>query len=96
MAIAGSRPEGGIRIEIERAGDAAAPWTYQGQAVTPGAQFPLRVVLSDRGDVHVELPSGAPPMLRTRVRLLVRSLWRRARDEGVAPARRLMRWRADD
>lgn len=96
MAIVGSRPEAGIRIEVERAGDAAAPWTYRGEAVTRDARFPLRVVLSESGDVHVELPPGAPPMLATRVRLMMRTLWRRARDEGVSPARRLMRWRTED
>jgi hypothetical protein len=95
MTIVGERPEGGIRIELER-DDGAPPWSYRGQAVTPHVMFPLLVLLSEQGDVHFDLPPGAPSTVETRVRLMVRALWRRARDEGTAPARRLMRWRADD
>jgi len=95
MTIVGERPEGGVRIELER-GDGGAPWTYRGHAVTPRSRFALHVVLSEHGHVHVELAAGAPHALETRVRLMVRALWRRSRDEGSPPARRLTRWRADD
>lgn len=96
MTIVGQRPEGGVRIELERAAEGAAPWNYRGHAVTPLARFPLHVVLSQRGDVQVDLPPDAPNALATRVRLMMRALWRHARDEGAPPARRLMRWRPDD
>jgi hypothetical protein len=95
MAIVGQRPEGGIRIELERAGD-SPPWSYRGRAATRLGEFPVDVVLSEGGEVRVELPPSAPRTVETRVRLMVRALWRHAQDEGAAPARRLMRWRAED
>lgn len=97
MAIVGQRPEGGIRVELERRSDGdAPPWIYRGRAATRLGEVSLHVVLSENGEVRVELPPGAPRTVETRVRLMMRALWRHARDEGAAPARRLMRWRPEE
>lgn len=102
MPITGEFPEGGVRIEVERlrgpqgASDDAAPWTYEGHAVTPGARWALRAVISEAGAVTVTLDEGAPEGTADRVRLLLRAAWKHAAAEGrPAPPRRIQRWREE-
>jgi hypothetical protein len=98
--IASDRPESGLRIAIERAKDADAPWRYAGAAHAPHATFPLSVVVAEDGTAEVALaPSESgdapPPDLAERVRLLVRAAYRQALAEGRAPAWRIVRWRGE-
>lgn len=103
MPITGEFPEGGVRIEVERlrapqdraeSPEDAAPWTYEGHAVTPGARWALQAAISDDGAVTVTLGEGAPEGTAERVRLLLRAAWKHARAEGrPTPPRRIQRWR---
>lgn len=93
MAIAGERPETGVRIMLER--DEArndAPWTYRGAAHVPDASYPCDVEVSSTGEVTVRL-EGGPADLPEKIRLIVRAVYRQA--DGDAPAWRIVRWRAD-
>ncbi|MCL2448873.1 MAG: hypothetical protein FWD17_08000 [Polyangiaceae bacterium] len=63
--------------------------------MTPSDRFDLRAVVSAEGTVTVELSEGAPPGLAERVKLILRTAFRHADDEGAPPPRRILRWRAD-
>ncbi len=105
MAIVGERPETGVRIAIERPRDGGPPWSYAGSASLPYAVFPVKVVVSEGGDVGVELessraedgaPSAPPPAdLAEKIRLIVRAAYRQAKSDDEPPAFRIVRWRAD-
>ena len=96
MAIAGDRPESGVRIAIERVKTKEdPPWSYSGSAFLPDASFDLRVVVSAEGEVEVDLGEGAPADLAEKVRLIVRTVYRQAKSDGEAPAWRIVRWRGD-
>jgi hypothetical protein len=102
VAIAGNRPETGIRIAIERdRSRREPPWTYAGAAHLPSASFPLQVVVDAAGEVSVTLSpdstSGAPPPedLAEKVRLIVRTAYRQAKADGEPPAWRIVRWRGE-
>jgi hypothetical protein len=99
VAIIGERPETGVRIAIERPREGGPPWTYAGAAVLPDASYPLRVTVSEAGDVAVDLSpdaSGALPPgdLAEKVRLIVRTVFRQAKADDEPPAWRIVRWRA--
>lgn len=102
VAIAGERPESGVRIIIER--DRAReepPWAYAGWAHLPDAGFPLAVEVTATGDVTVTVSpapgaSSAPPAdLADKVRLIVRTAYRQAKADDEPPAWRLVRWRGE-
>ncbi len=102
MAIAGERPETGVRIQIERDKSREdAPWSYAGAAQLPDASFPLAVEVSASGDVSVSLSpepttGKLPPSdLAERVRLIVRTAYRQAKADDEAPAWRIVRWRGE-
>jgi hypothetical protein len=102
VAIIGERPETGVRIAIERPREGGPPWSYAGAAVLPDASYPLRVTVSEAGDVGVELApaaeaASAPPAdLAEKVRLIVRTVYRQAKADDEPPAWRIVRWRARD
>lgn len=102
MAIAGDRPESGVRIRIERdKSKDEAPYVYSGAAYIPDASFPLSVVVDAGGDVAVTLSPAAesseppPPDLAEKVRLIVRTAYRQAKADGEPPAWRIVRWRGE-
>ncbi len=108
MAIVGERPQTGVRIAIERPRTDGPPWGYAGTAALPDAVFPVRVTVSEIGDVDVVLSlsqamagrpdeSGIEPPadLAEKIRLIVRTVYRQAKSDGEAPAFRIVRWRAD-
>ncbi len=95
MAIVGGHPESGVRIVLERPEGGGPPWTYEGSAWTVKERFALRATVSDAGDVVVEL-SGEPPRdLALRVKTMLRTAHKHARDEdpAAAPPRQIQRWR---
>jgi hypothetical protein len=107
VAIAGQRPESGVRIELERSRSPDAhdpPWNYAGAAHLPDESFPVRATVSADGTVEVELsPSNsgtAPPAdLPEKVRLIVRTATKQARsdadaaDPGASPVQGAPSWR---
>lgn len=106
MAIIGERPETGVRIAIERPREGGPPWSYGGTAALPDAIFPVKVVVSEAGEVDVTLDgtrdgtrdgtNGAPPAdLAEKIRLIVRAAYRQAKSDDESPAFRIVRWRAD-
>lgn len=102
MAIAGERPESGVRIRIERDKSREdPPWSYTGSAQLPDANFPLVVGVTAEGEVTVQLSpevttAAAPPAdLAEKVRLIVRTVYRQAKGDGEAPAWRIVRWRGE-
>jgi hypothetical protein len=95
MGIVGSRPDSGVRIDLERPIDGGPPWPYRGEAATPGERFSIAATVSADGEVEVDVPPGAPADLGERVRRVVRSAWKHAQEDGLPPPRRLQRWRAD-
>ena len=101
VAILGERPETGVRIAIERPREGGPPWSYAGAAVLPDASYPVRVTVSEAGEVGVELAEGAggappPADLAEKVRLIVRTVYRQAKADDEPPAWRIVRWRARD
>ncbi len=95
MAITGPFPETGVRVEIERRPEQGPPWGYHGHVVTPTKRWTTTVVVSAVGAVAVELARGAPDGIADRVRLIVRSAWKHAVNDGAPPPRRIVRWRGD-
>jgi hypothetical protein len=95
MAIVGQHPETGVRLVVERPHAQGPPWRYAGEAATQNASFRLTARLDADGAVTIELQPGAPAGLADKVRLIVRAAWRHAGEDGAAPPRRLVRWRAD-
>lgn len=105
VTIVGERPESGVRIAIERPRIDGPPWSYGGTAALPGAIFPVRVTVSEIGDVDVVLSPASepasesgvmpPPDLAEKIRLIVRTVFRQAKSDGEPPAFRIVRWRAD-
>ena len=91
MPIIGDHPEVGIRFVLDR-GPEGPPYLYEGAAFTPDQRFALRIAVETDGTVKVE--SDAPPDVREKARLMVRTMVRHAKDEEGAPPRRIMRWRA--
>jgi hypothetical protein len=94
MGIVGGHPETGVRVEAERP-EGGPPWLYRGEAVTPSERLALQASVADDGTVIVELQGDTPAPLRDRVRLILRTAWKHARDDGQPPPRRIVRWRAD-
>jgi hypothetical protein len=94
MGIVGGHPETGVRVEAERP-EGGPPWLYRGEAVTPSERLALQASVADDGTVIVELQGDTPASLRDRVRLILRTAWKHARDDGQPPPRRIVRWRAD-
>ncbi len=96
MGSGGSRPETGLRIDLERpvvAGRAGPPWRYQGTVTTPDAAFPLRALVTEAGAVAIDagpLPEG----VEQKAKLLLRAAWKHASASEAAPPRRIVRWRA--
>jgi hypothetical protein len=88
MGIVGDRPESGVRITAERPIEGGPPWRYRGTAVTPTEDFAFEATIDAEGEVVV---TGAAPVLAEKVRLILRTA---ARNAG-APARKIVRWRAD-
>lgn len=95
MGIVGHHPESGFRIEVERARESGPPWRYEGEAVTPATRFPLAATVREDGAVDVELEAAAPSGLAEKVRMLLKTAWRHADQDEVAPPTRIVRWRAD-
>jgi hypothetical protein len=105
VSIVGERPQTGVRIAIERPRTDGPPWQYGGTAALSNAIFPVRVTVSEVGDVDAVLsPATEPPEasghappadLAEKIRLIVRTVYRQAKSDGEPPAFRIVRWRAD-
>ena len=95
MPIVGPRPESGVRIDVERQVRGGPPWQYVGQVATPDASFALEATLAEDGSAEVRLPADAPAGLDEKVRLLLRAAFKHAQGEGMAPPRRIVRWRPE-
>lgn len=103
MSIVGDKPESGVRIVLERPRYGGPPWIYEGTAELPETRYPIRVVISDAGAVDVHAADAGtegsgnplPDDLASRIRLLVRTVFRQAHADGEPPARRIVRWRPD-
>jgi hypothetical protein len=90
------RPTDGVRIELERRGDAAVGFTYEGSAHLPSRS--LSVVAMARTDgVDVTLDEGLGEPLHTAlaktVGALVRAATKRDLAAGRTPPRSITRWR---
>ncbi len=95
MGIIGQKPETGIRIDVERPQAGGPPWRYRGTATTADAEFPVAATITLAGEVQVELASVAPGELAEKIRLILRAVHKHAAEDGIPPARRIQRWRAD-
>ena len=95
MAITGEQVDGGLRVVAERSRAPGPPWRYEGEAAVPSARFRLVATLDGDGGVDVEVDADAPAGLADKVRLIVRTAWRRAHEDGLSPPPRIARWRAD-
>jgi hypothetical protein len=105
MGIVGGHPESGVRIVVERPATGGPPWCYEGTALTSSQRFELRATVSATGEVSVELgpslggdpqtPRDTPADLRLRVKTMIRTAHKHARDEspGAPPPRQIHRWR---
>jgi hypothetical protein len=95
MGIVGEHLESGMRVVAERPRGAGPPWRYEGEAAIEDARFRLVVTLDGDGTVDVDVDAEAPAGLRDKVRLMVRTAWRRASEDGLSPPVRIARWRSD-
>ena len=100
VGIVGDRPETGVRIAIERPQREGPPWAYEGVATLPDEVFPVKVSVSEGGDVAVVLApaesGNAPPSdLAEKIRLIVRTVYKQATADSEAPAFRIVRWRGE-
>ena len=95
MSIVGNTPESGIRVDVIRSREGGPPWRYEGEAVTSTARFPLLATVSAEGVVRVDLPPNAPEGLGDRIRLLMRTAYKHAREDAQPPPRHIVRWRAE-
>lgn len=96
MPIVSDHPDHGLRIAIERPAVGGPPWLYVGAAFTHTERFELRVTVHESAEVSVDVPKGAPSDLAEKVRLIVRTVAKQAKSEGIfAPARKIVRWRGE-
>jgi hypothetical protein len=95
VGIVGGHPESGVRVDLTRPTNGGPPWLYEGDATTLRARVAMKASVSVAGEISVELAPGAPEGLADRVRLVVRAAWKHAREDGLPPPRRIVRWRAD-
>ena len=95
MAIAGSHPESGVRVNIERPLEGGPPWNYQGEAVTPSASYRVTATVAADGQIDVVLAADAPKGLADKTLRVLRATWKRAQAEGMPPPRHVVRWRPD-
>jgi hypothetical protein len=95
MPIVGPLPESGIRLECERPADGGPPWSYAGEVALPDSSFVLSAKVEADGAIELSFVPVAPEGLHERVRLLLRSAIKHARDEGRPPPRRIARWRPE-
>ncbi|MBL8715749.1 MAG: hypothetical protein JNL79_07120 [Myxococcales bacterium] len=109
MSIAGTFPEQGFRVRLERSALEGEGARYRGYAYVPTARFPLVLAISGTGEVALEvgapedeagLPvaTALPPGDEAFVRQLGKQLHRQAREAPVDQgggqwARRVQRWR---
>ncbi len=95
MAIVGHLLENGVRVAVERRRAEGPPWDYEGEAAVKGERFRLEARVDADGTVTVELTPEPPTGLADKVRLIVRTAWKHASEDGVDPPRRIARWRSD-
>jgi hypothetical protein len=95
MSIVGSTPESGVRVDVTRPREGGPPWRYEGEAVTATDRFALAATVSAEGQVRVALPPQAPETIGDRVRLLMRTAYKHAHEDGQPPPRHIVRWRAE-
>jgi hypothetical protein len=95
MAIVGSHPESGVRVNIERPQEGGPPWDYQGEAITPTARYRVKATVAADGDIDVVLAADAPKGLADKTLRVLRSAWKHSRADGAPPPRHVVRWRPD-
>jgi hypothetical protein len=96
MGIIGQKPETGIRIDVERPQAGGPPWRYRGTVATVDAELAVGATITEGGEVQVELAGPAAGELAEKIRLILRSVHKHAAADGLPPARRIQRWRADE
>jgi hypothetical protein len=84
-----------MRVVAERSRAAGPPWRYEGEAALNDARFRLVATLDANGGVQVQVDPDAPDGLADKVKLIVRTAWRRASEDGLHPPLRVARWRPD-
>jgi hypothetical protein len=97
MGIVGDHPEGGVRFDLDRkSGDAASGYVYEGSAFTHDVEHRVCARVDASGVVTVDDEASLPKEVASRAKLLLKTAWKHARDEGegVAPPRRIHRWRS--
>ena len=95
MGIIGQRPETGVRLDVERPQAGGPPWRYAGTAATAEGEVPVTATVDAAGEVQVELGGPGAGELAEKIRLIVRAVYKHAAQDGMPPARRIQRWRAD-
>lgn len=107
MSSTGARPETGFRLELERPRDGGPPWSYVGEVETTDGLFELSATIDAEGQValdETEPRASVPPGVALRpldasvaekVRLVLRTAFKQAAGDGLAPARKIVRWRGD-
>jgi hypothetical protein len=95
MAIVGSHPESGVRVNIERPQEGGPPWNYKGEAVTPVASYRVTASVAADGEIDVVLAADAPKGLADKTLRVLRSAWKHAKAEAAPPPRHIVRWRPD-
>ncbi len=94
-AVVGKNEGQGIRVSVERPALGGPPWVYTARIETKSDETVLCARVSAEGEVTFD-DAGTHPSLEERVRLLLRAAFRQmvAREQR-APARKIVRWRAE-
>ena len=98
-----SATDHGVKIELTRQLDDAAPWRYEGVVRRGDSSWSVRATIAADGAVDVESAKSESaeagpdePQMRDRVRLILRACYKQFTAEGLrAPPRKIVRWREE-
>jgi hypothetical protein len=87
------RPTAGMRLRVEKVGDASDAASYRGFVHLPDADVPADVTIARPGGaVTVKLGDGGSPEMAKTVSALLRAATKGLADGGDLP-RKIVRWR---
>jgi hypothetical protein len=93
--VSATRPTAGVRFAVERVEEEAdgGAFVYRGFVHAPDGDLALEVRVERPSGVTRATVEGADAKLEAQAAALVRAATKSALSEGVAPPRKIVRWR---